>query len=180
MLAIFRRLLYNKMKIPVSALRLQSMQEEQAMKVILLQDVKEHGKRDEIVNVSDGYARNFLFPRKWAMEATPGALKEIERKRAAEAAREAERRAEAEKKAAQLKGKVIELSVRCGDKGRLYGSITSAEIAQALEKQHGVKVDKRKLELSEAIRQVGDVSVQVWLYNGVTVPMTVRVQAETK
>ena len=60
------------------------------MKVILLQDVKEHGKRDEIVNVSDGYARNFLFPRKWAMEATPGALREIERKRAAEAAREAE------------------------------------------------------------------------------------------
>ena len=59
------------------------------MKVILLQDVKDHGKRDEIVNVSDGYARNFLFPRKWAMEATPGALKEIERKRAAEAAREA-------------------------------------------------------------------------------------------
>ena len=66
------------------------------MKVILLQDVKDHGKRDEIVNVSDGYARNFLFPRKWAMEATPGALKEIERKRAAEAAREAELRAEAE------------------------------------------------------------------------------------
>ena len=83
------------------------------MKVILLQDVKEHGKRDEIVNVSDGYARNFLFPRKWAMEATPGALKEIERKRAAEAAREAERRAEAEKKAAvaELQGSIADLSV---------------------------------------------------------------------
>ena len=103
------------------------------MKVILLQDVKDHGKRDEIVNVSDGYARNFLFPRKWAMEATPGALKEIERKRAAEAAREAERRAEAEKVAAQLKNKVIELSVRCGGQGRLYGSITNAELAQGLE-----------------------------------------------
>ena len=146
------------------------------MKVILLQDVKEHGKRDEIVNVSDGYARNFLFPRKWAMEATPGALREIERKRAAEAAREAERRAEAEKKAAQLKGKVIELSVRCGEKGRLYGSITSAEIAQALEKQHGVKVDKRKIEC-EPIRQVGDVDITVWLYSGVTTPMKVSVVA---
>lgn len=150
------------------------------MKVILLQDVKEHGKRDEIVNVSDGYARNFLFPRKWAMEATPGALREIERKRAAEAAREAERRAEAEKKAAQLKGKVIELSVRCGEKGRLYGSITSAEIAQALEKQHGVKVDKRKIELPDPIRQVGDVNVSVWLYSGVTTPMIVRVKTESK
>lgn len=150
------------------------------MKVILLQDVKDHGKRDEIVNVSDGYARNFLFPRKWAMEATPGALKEIERKRAAEAAREAERRAGAEKVAAQLKNKVIELSVRCGGQGRLYGSITNAEIAQALEKQHGVKVDKRKIELSDPIRQVGDVHVSVWLYNGVTTPMIVRVKAEEK
>lgn len=150
------------------------------MKVILLQDVKDHGKRDEIVNVSDGYARNFLFPRKWAMEATPGALKEIERKRAAEAAREAERRTEAEKVAAQLKNKVIELTVRCGAQGRLYGSITNAEIAQALEKQHGVKVDKRKIELPEAIRQVGDVHVSVWLYNSVTTPMLVRVKAEEK
>ena len=89
-------------------------------------------------------------------------------------------RAEAEKKAAQLKGKVIELSVRCGEKGRLYGSITSAEIAQALEKQHGVKVDKRKIELPEPIRQVGDVNVSIWLYSGVTTPMIVRVKAETK
>ena len=114
------------------------------------------------------------------MEATPGALKEIERKRAAEAAREAERRAEAEKVAAQLKNKAIELSVRCGGQGRLYGSITHAEIAQALEKQHGVKVDKRKIELSDPIRQVGDVHVSVWLYNGVTTPMIVRVKAEEK
>ena len=147
------------------------------MKVILLQDVKEHGKRDEIVNVSDGYARNFLFPRKWAMEATPGALREIERKRAAEAAREAERRAEAEKKAAQLKGKVIELSVRCGEKGRLYGSITSAEIAQALEKQHGIKLDKKRVELAAPIKQAGEVQVSVRVYAEMTAQITVSVEA---
>ena len=150
------------------------------MKLILLADVKGIGKKDEILNVSDGYARNFLFPKKWAMEATAGATKEVERKRAAEAAREAERRAQAEEKAQQLKGKTITLSVKCGDKGRLYGSITTAEIAQALEEQHGVKVDKRKIDLAEPIRQVGDVQISVWLYSGVTTPMTLHVVPVTK
>lgn len=145
------------------------------MKVILLTDVKGSGKKDEIINVSDGYARNFLFPKKMAVEATPGALKEIEKKRAAEAAREAERRAQAEEKARQLKGKVINISVKCGEKGRLYGSITTAEIAAELEKQHGIKVDKRKIDLSDPIRTVGDVQVTVWLYSGITTPMTVHV-----
>ena len=150
------------------------------MKVILLADVKGVGKKDEILNVSDGYARNFLFPKKWAVEATAGATKEVERKRAAEAAREAERRAAAEEKAKQLKGKTVTLTVKCGDKGRLYGSVTSAEIAEALEKQHGVKVDKRKIDLPEAVRQVGDVQMTVWLYSGVTTPMTLHVVPITK
>ncbi|MDO4838775.1 MAG: 50S ribosomal protein L9 [Clostridia bacterium] len=150
------------------------------MKVILLADVKGVGKKDEILNVSDGYARNFLFPKKWAVEATAGATKEVERKRAAEAAREAERRAAAEEKAKQLKGKTVTLTVKCGDKGRLYGSVTSAEIAEALEQQHGVKVDKRKIDLPEAVRQVGDVQMTVWLYSGVTTPMTLHVVPVTK
>ena len=90
------------------------------MKVVLLKDVKNVGKRDDILTVSDGYARNFLFPQKLAAEATPGALKEIQRKRAAQDAREAEMLAEAKGKAASLKDKVIELAVKCGDKGRLY------------------------------------------------------------
>ena len=150
------------------------------MKCILLTDVKGIGKKDEIINVSDGYARNFLFPKKWALEATPGALKEVEKKRAAEAAREAERRAEAEAKALMLKDKTITLSVKCGDKGRLYGSITTAEIAAELEKQHGIKVDKRKIDLSDPIRTVCDVKISVWLYNGVTTPMTVHVVPMSK
>ena len=145
------------------------------MKVILLQDVKNIGKRDDIVSVSDGYARNFLFPKKLAAEATTGGVKEVQRKRAAEEAREAERREAANQKAVQLKHKVINLNVKCGEKGRLYGSVTTAEIAEALEKQYGVKVDKKKIELSEQIKQVGDVQVSVWLYSGVTVPMVVHV-----
>ena len=150
------------------------------MKVILLQDVKDIGKRDDIVNVSDGYARNFLFPKKLAMEAKPGTVKEVEKKRAAEAAREAERRAAAEEKARQLKGKAINLTVKCGEKGRLYGAVTTAEIAEQLEAQHGIKVDKKKIDLAEQIKQVGDVQVSVWLYSGVTTTMTVHVEAAAK
>ena len=146
------------------------------MKVILLCDVKGSGKKDDVINVSDGYARNFLFPKKWAVEATPGAVKEIERKRAAEEKLERERRAAAETLAKQLKDKVITLKVKCGAQGRLYGRITSAEIAAALKEQHGVDVDKRKVEC-EDIRQVGETPVTVILYTGVKAPMKVQVEA---
>ena len=150
------------------------------MKVIMLKDVKNIGKRDDIVNVSDGYARNFLFPQKLAMEARPGAMKEVERKRAAEAAREAERRAEAEGKAMLLKNKGVTLQVKCGETGRLYGSVTTAEIAAELEKQYGIAVDKKKIELSEPIKQVGDVTMSVWLYSGITTPMVVHIVPKEK
>ncbi len=150
------------------------------MKVIMLKDVKNIGKRDDIVNVSDGYARNFLFPQKLAMEAKPGAMKEVERKRAAEAAREAERRAEAEGKAMLLKNKGVTLQVKCGETGRLYGSVTTAEIAAELEKQYGIAVDKKKIELSEPIKQVGDVTMSVWLYSGITTPMVVHIVPKEK
>lgn len=146
------------------------------MKVVLLKDVKNVGKRDDILTVSDGYARNFLFPQKLAAEATPGALKEIQRKRAAQDAREAEQLAEAKEKAAALKDKVITLEVKCGEKGRLYGSVTSAEVAEALEKQHGVKVDKRKIDIGDPIRETGFRTISVWLYSGVTTPMKLDVQ----
>ena len=146
------------------------------MKVVLLKDVKNVGKRDDILNVSDGYARNFLFPQKLAVEAKPGTLKEIERKRAAQDAREAELKAEAMAKAELLKNKVIVLQVKCGEKGRLYGSVTSAEVAEALEKQHGVNVDKRKIDIGEPIRETGIRTISVWLYSGVTTPMKLDVQ----
>ncbi len=146
------------------------------MKVILLCDVKGSGKKDDIINVSDGYARNFLFPKKWAVEATPGAVKEIERKRANEEKLERERRAAAEEVAKQLKDKLVALKVKCGGQGRLYGRITSAEIAAALKEQHGVDVDKRKIEC-EDIRQVGEYAITVILYTGVKTPMKVQVES---
>ena len=145
------------------------------MKVILLADVKSIGKKDEIVNVSDGYARNFLFPKKWALEATPGALKEVEKKRAAEAAREAERRAQASAVAEKLRGKAINMTAKTGAQGRLYGSITSAEVAAELKKQHGVDIDKRDIKC-ENIRTVGDVDIEVRVYKDISAKMTVHVE----
>ena len=145
------------------------------MKVILLTDVKGMGKKQDIVNVSDGYARNFLFPKKLAMEATPGAAREVERRQAAERQRETERRMAAEKKAASLRGKVINVVAKCGSQGRLYGSVTGAEIAEALKQQHGVEIDKRKIELSDPIRTVGEVDVVIKLYPEISAKMLVRV-----
>ena len=146
------------------------------MKVVLLKDVRNIGKRDDIVTVSDGYARNFLFPQKLAMEATPGAMREIERKRAAQDAREAERLAEAKAPAERLKGGVITLAIKCGEKGRLYGSVTAAEIAEALEKQHGVVADKRKIDFGDPIREIGNREVSIRLYAGVTAKMILSVE----
>ena len=146
------------------------------MKVVLLKDVKNMGKRDDILTVSDGYARNFLFPQKLAAEATPGTLKEIERKRAAQDAREAELKAEAQAKAELLKNKVITLQVKCGEKGRLYGSVTAAEVADALEKQHGIKADKRKIDIGDPIRETGIREISVWLYSGITTKMKLDIQ----
>ena len=150
------------------------------MKVVLLKDVKNVGKRDDILNVSDGYARNFLFPQKLAVEAKPGTLKEIERKRAAQDAREAELRTEALAKAELLKNKIIVLQVKCGDKGRLYGSVTAAEVAEALEKQHGIKADKRKIDIGDPIRETGIREISVWLYSGSTTKMKLDVQPIVK
>ena len=150
------------------------------MKVVLLKDVKNVGKRDDILNVSDGYARNFLFPQRLAVEAKPGTLKEIERKRAAQDAREAELKTEALAKAELLKNKIIVLQVKCGDKGRLYGSVTAAEVAEALEKQHGIKADKRKIDIGDPIRETGIREISVWLYSGITTKMKLDVQPIVK
>ena len=147
------------------------------MKVILLADVKGTGNKEEIVNVSDGYARNFLVPKKLAVEATPGAAKEIERKKAAERQRELERRNEADAKARTLRGKVITVRAKAGAQGRLYGSITGQEVADALNAQYQVNVDKRKIELSETIRSVGDYEAVIKLYPEISAKMNLRVVA---
>ena len=150
------------------------------MKVILLQDVKGTGKKDQIVEASDGFARNYLIPRKMAREATAEALNAIEKSKSADKHREDVRRAEAETKARMLKGKVVQLSVRGGENGKLYGTVTNDQIAAALKEQHGVEVDKRKLELEEPIKSAGQAFVTLKLMAGISTRMLVNVKIAEK
>lgn len=146
------------------------------MKVILLQDIKGTGKKDQIMEISDGYARNFLLPRKMAKEATAEALNALEKSKGADRHREEVRRQEAEAKARELKGKVIQLEVKGGDNGKLYGAVTNDQIAQALKEQHGIEVDKRKLEPEEPIKTAGQTFVTLKLMAGITTRMIVNVK----
>ena len=150
------------------------------MKVILLQDIRGTGKKDQIVEASDGYARNYLIPRKLAKEATAVALNSIERAKSADKHREDVKRAEAEAKARELKGKVIQLSVRGGENGKLYGAVTNDQIAAALKEQHGVEVDKRKLELEEPVKMAGQTTVTLKLMAGISTRMLLNVKVVTK
>ena len=150
------------------------------MKVILLQDVKGTGKKDQIVEASDGFARNYLIPRKMAREATAEAVNAIQKSKSADKHREDVRRAEAEERSRKLKGKVIQLTVRGGENGKLYGSITNDQIAAALKEQHGVEVDKRKLEMEEPIKAAGQSFVTLKLFAGVFTRMIVNVKVVTK
>ena len=145
------------------------------MKVILLKDIKGTGKKDQIIEASDGYARNFLFPKGLAREANAANLNAIENAKSAKKHREDVERANAQEVAAKLAGKVIRISTRGAEGGRLYGSVTSQEIADALEKQYGVKVEKRRIEVAN-IRNAGDFTVSVWLYAGITAEMTAKVE----
>ena len=133
------------------------------MKVILLQDVKGHGKTGDLVKVSDGYARNFLFPRKLAIEASDKNLTELkkqEKRRERQLEKEiAEARAIQEK----LEGLFVKISARAGAGGRLFGSVTSKEIAEALSEQHGVTVEKNKIVQTESIKTFGTFEVKVKL-----------------
>lgn len=150
------------------------------MKVILLQDIKGTGKKDQIVEASDGFARNYLIPRKMAREATAEAVNAIQKSKSADKHREDVRRAEAEERSRKLKGKVIQLTVRGGENGKLYGSITNDQIAAALKEQHGVEVDKRKLELEEPIKSAGQAFVTLKLMAGISTRMIVNVKIAEK
>ena len=143
------------------------------MKVILLQDVKGTGKKDQIVEASDGFARNYLIPRKMAREATAEALNAIEKSKSADKHREDVRRAEAETKARMLKGKVVQLSVRGGENGKLYGTVTNDQIAAALKEQHGVEVE-------EPIKSAGQAFVTLKLMAGISTRMIVNVKIAEK
>ncbi len=147
------------------------------MKVILLKDIKGTGTKDQIIEVNDGYGRNFLIPRKMAIEATAEALNAIERSKAAAKHREDVKKAEAEKLARFLKDKTVTVKVRAGENGRLYGSITTQEIADALNTQQKLSVDKRKIEMDEKVTSVGKSTITLKLHPGVSTRMILQVVA---
>ena len=136
------------------------------MKVILLKDIKGTGKKDQIIEASDGFARNFLFPKGLAREASATNLNAIENAKAAQKHREDVERAKAEETRKALSGKAIKIVARGAEGGRLYGSVTAQEIADELFKQYGVKVEKRRIDVAN-IRNAGDFTVSVWLYAGI-------------
>jgi large subunit ribosomal protein L9 len=149
------------------------------MEVILRDHVENVGKRGEVVKVADGYARNFLLPRKLALIATPGNMKQIARERVKRDALEAVERTAAEEVASRMSGLQVVISRKVGETGALYGSVTSADIAESLTKQ-GFDIDKRKIGLREPIKKLGEKTVPVKLHPTVTVQLPVKVVAEGK
>ena len=147
------------------------------MEVILREHVDNLGKRGEIVKVADGYARNYLLPRKLALPATDGNRKHVERERKIMESREAEEKGQAEAVAARLAAIDITIARRVGETDQLYGSVTSADIVEVL-KAKGFDVDKRKLILPEPIKAIGDHDVPLKLHREVTIPLKVHVVKE--
>lgn len=145
------------------------------MKVILTQDVKSQGKKGDLINVSDGYARNFLFPKGLAKEASKQALNELEGKRGAEQYRRNLEEEKARNISERMKEITVKLSAKAGAGGKLFGSITSKDVAEALKAQFNIDMDKRKLDVGEGIKSIGTVSVKAHLYAGITGEFKVEV-----
>ena len=144
------------------------------MKVILLQDVKGHGKKGELCNVSDGYARNFLFPKKLAVEADNSAMNELKNREAAAAHHKKEEIAAAQDTAKKLEGKTVVISAKAGSNGKLFGSVTSKEIAVEIEKALGIRIDRKKMNAPD-IKNFGEYTAEIKLYQGISAKITVKV-----
>lgn len=147
------------------------------MKVILTQDVKSLGKKGELVNASDGYARNFLFPRKLAVEANAQAMNELKNREAAEKFRLETELKNAKETAAKIDGKTVKLTAKAGQGGRLFGSVTAKEVAEQIKAQFGVDIDRRKISMSD-IKSFGTFNAEIKVYNGVNASIYVMVGEE--
>ena len=147
------------------------------MKVILQQDVKGQGKKGQMVEVSEGYARNFLLPRKLAIAATADAINTMNLKEKARKAEEARQKAEAEATAEKLKECMVKLTAKAGNGGRLFGAVSAAAIADAVKEQLGQTIDRRRVIIASPIKAVGDYTVTVGLHTEVSANLKVRVSA---
>lgn len=146
------------------------------MKVILTQDVKGKGKKGQMIEVSDGYARNYMLPRKMAVEATPDAVNTMRMNDKATAERIAREKAEAMEISHKLREMTLTVTAKGGGNGRLFGSVTNQEIADALKKQSGIQLDKRKIVISDPIKNVGTYTVTCKLGYEISAPLTVKIE----
>ena len=146
------------------------------MKVILLQDIKGKGKKGQMLEVSDGYARNYMLPRKLAMEATADAINTMRMNDKAAAEKAARERAEALETSKKLKELTLVVKAKGGGAGRLFGSVTNQEIADALKANTGIALDKRKIVIADPIKSVGTYTVQCKLGYEITAPLTVKIE----
>jgi len=145
------------------------------MKVILVQDVKKVGAKGDVLDVAEGYARNFLFPRKLAVEATTGYMKDLEQKKKSEAGKKARIAEEARQLAARLGMLSIKIPTKVGEAGKLFGSITGKDIAEAVKNQHKIEIDRKKIELAAPIKTLGLHPVTVRLHPDVQAVIQVQV-----
>lgn len=147
------------------------------MKVILLQDVKGQGKKGDLINASDGYARNFLLPRKLAKEADAGSIKQIEIQKESEAFHIAEEKRKAEETKAFLSGKSIRFKTTGGADGRLYGAVTAKDVSEKIGSELGLDIDKRLITISDTIKTTGEYTVRIKLFQGISAELKLIVEA---
>ena len=148
------------------------------MKVILLQDVKPHGKKGDMVEINDGYARNFILPKKLGVEATNANMNDLKLQKANQEKIAAQQLEDAKVLGAKLEELKVNMKIKTGEGGKTFGSITAKEIAEALKKQHGIDIDKKKIVMKDAIKSVGSFSVSVKLHTKVTAELSVSVDSE--
>lgn len=147
------------------------------MKVILLENIKGVGKKDEVINASDGYARNFLFPKKLAVPADAGNMSRLNAKKSAEAHKKELEIEEAKELAKKIDKIELLIKVKAGDNGKIFGGVTNKEISEELKRMHNLEIDKKKIVLKENIKNLGRFSVDVRLYEGIVSKLTVKVEA---
>lgn len=148
------------------------------MKVILLQDIKGVGKKDEIINASDGYARNYLFPKKLALEANNENMLKLKAKQNANQYKKNVEKEEATKLADKIKNITVKIMVKAGENGKIFGGVTSKEISENLIKQYSIDIDKKKIILQETIKVLGTFVVDVKLYEGIIGKLKIQVIAQ--
>ena len=147
------------------------------MIVILNRDIKGTGKAGDVVKVSDGYARNMLIPKGWATEATEGNVRSLEKQKAVAAEKKAQEKAAAQAHAEKIKTLSVTIKTKAGDGGKIFGSITSKDIAEALQQQHKITVDKKKIQLANPVKMTGEMDVAIKLYPEVSTTLKVIIVA---